>query len=229
MKIAALSRLLLPALLLLGAGCDQYVPDAEPEYLRAFQLFPDEVYMYNGGAPDTRIRFDPLINDSIRTTVRVSYSQPGHGRLELMADGGTYYIPDKNFYGLELITYTVCSDRTCASQEMLIIVEPPPDATNCVTTLGADSLQTTRNTPKSIRILLNDVICAPQRTGISVFKPEKGTFSTVSYSGSLKNTIYIYTPPKDFTGRDSFRYRVHPDPDRYDQVYLEAVVHVNVQ
>ena len=229
MKIAARIRLLLSALALLTAGCDQSLRDTQPDHFQAFQLFPDEVYMYNGGAPDTRIRFDPLVNDSIRTTVRVSYSPPQHGQLELMADGGTYYIPNKDFYGVEHITYTACSDRICQSQQMQIIVEPPLDVAHCTTALGADSLQTARNTPAGVRIFLNDVVCAPHQTGMSLFKPEKGTFHTIAYSGSLKNTIYIYTPPKDFTGQDSFRYRVHPDPDHFDQVYLEMVVKINVR
>jgi hypothetical protein len=62
-----------------------------------------------------------------------------------------------------------------------------------------------------------------------VFKPLKGTFTTVAYSGSLKNTIYLYTPPRNFTGEDSFRYRVHPDPDNFDRVYLEMVVKITVK
>jgi hypothetical protein len=229
MNIVARIRLLLPALALLMAGCDQSLTDTQPGHFHEFQLFPDEVYMYNGGAPDTRIRFDPLVNDTIRTTVRVSYSPPQHGQLELMADGGTYYIPNPDFYGVEHITYTACSDQTCRSQEMKIIVERLPDPAHCHNTLGADSLQTARNTAAGVRIFLNDVVCNPHRTGFALFKPEKGTFHTVAYSGSLKNTIYIYTPPKDFTGQDSFRYRVHPDPDHYDQVYLETVVKIDVR
>jgi hypothetical protein len=215
--------------LLLMAGCDQTLSDVEPKSFREFELFADEVYMYNASMPDTRIRFDPLINDSIRTTVRVSYSRPANGQLELMQDGGTYYIPNKGFFGTEDITYTACSDRTCQSQRMQIFVEPPLDPNNCTTRLGADSLETAINTTKGIRIFINDMICSPQRTGISVFKPLKGTFTTVAYSGSLKNTIYLYTPPRNFTGEDSFRYRVHPDPDNFDRVYLEMVVKITVK
>jgi hypothetical protein len=34
---------LLSVFALLAAGCDQYHPDTEPDYLRTFQLFPNEV------------------------------------------------------------------------------------------------------------------------------------------------------------------------------------------
>ena len=212
------------AILLTLIGCDTETRDIVPKTYEQFQLYEDDIYVFNGGSI---IRLDPLGNDSLKTAVKVTFGQPLHGKLTVEPDGDTYYKPDENFFGKDSLTYTACNDKDCQSQLIRLHVEKPLDPNNCTTVLGADSLETTKNTPKGIRIFMNDVLCLLAST--SVFSPQKGTFKTIEYSGSYKNTIYMYYPPKDFVGEDSFRYRVHPDPANYDKVYIEMVVKVTVK
>lgn len=211
----------LAALCILNS-CDKIGDDVLPVKIQDFRLYPDDIYTFGG-----LIRLDPLNNDSLKVNVKVTYSQPQHGTLELDQDGSMLYLSDVDFLGTDSLEYTVCSAQLCKSEKIRLYVESPPDPETCVTSLGADSLETTKNTPKGIRIFMNDIICP--MSGTSVFAPEKGTFKTIDYSGSYKNTTYVYYPPKDFVGEDSFRYRIHPDPSDFYGNYIEMVVKVTVK
>jgi hypothetical protein len=200
--------------------------DVLPLSFQDFQLNPDEVYLINANN-GWKNRMDPLVNDSLKMNVKVSFSKPYHGKLSVEADGDTYYTIDENYIGPDSLTYTVCSTEKCKSEKMRLFIEAPLDPNNCTTVLGADSLETTKNTSASIRVFMNDIVCPV--TGISFFAPVRGTFEMIQYPGSLKNYLYVYHPPKNYTGEDSFRYRVHPDPNNFDKVYLEMVVKVKVK
>jgi hypothetical protein len=218
---------LLAVSVLLFNSCDKVTDDILPISFQDFQLYPDEIYLFNGNS-GSLVRMDPLGNDSLKSSAKVTFTQPVHGKLSIQPDGDTYYTPDNDFYGTDSLIYTVCSPNICKSEKIRLVVEKPYDPNNCTNFLGADSLETTKNTPASIRIFMNDIICSGF-VGRSIYKPEKGFFKTVEYSGSYKNTIYIYYPPKDFVGEDTFKYRIHPDPANFDKVYLEMVVKVKVK
>lgn len=215
--------------LVLAGGCDAEMHDVVPKSFQDFTLYPDEIYHFNSNS-GWILRLDPLANDSIKTKVSLTYSQPSHGKLHPEFDGPGImgYTPDKDFYGEEHLTYMVCNGETCKTEKIKLIVEKPHDPSTCTTVLGPDVLETTRNTPKGIRIFLNDIICYNDNYGgLTIWKPEKGTFRTIEYSGSYKNTIYVYYPPKDFVGQDSFRYRVYTSRDW--STYQEVVVQVTVK
>jgi hypothetical protein len=218
---------LLAVSILLFDSCDKVTDDVLPLSYQDFQLYPDDIYLFNGNT-GSLVRLDPLGNDSLKSSAKVTFTQPLHGKLSIQPDGDTYYTPDMNFIGTDSLMYTVCSPGTCKSEKIRLFVEKPFDPNHCTNSLGADSLETTRNTPASIRIFMNDIICSAF-VGRSIYKPEKGTFKLVEYSGSYKNTIYMYYPPKGFVGEDSFKYRIHPDPNNHDKVYLEMVVKVKVK
>ncbi|MDJ1470811.1 Ig-like domain-containing protein [Xanthocytophaga flava] len=207
-------------LLFLLGGCTT-PEDIIPGSSNNFELYEDDVYAFGGGGI---IRMDPLGNDSLKTAVTVTFGQPRHGTLSIEPDGDTYYKPENGFFGTDSLTYEACSESTCKTQKIRLHIEVPLDPNNCTNVVVADSLQTTRNTPKGIRIFENDIICP--MAGRSVYAPQLGTFRTIEYAGSYKNTIYVYQPPKDFTGEDSFRYRVYPDQNY--NTYLEVIVKVKV-
>ncbi|WP_242929198.1 cadherin-like domain-containing protein [Pontibacter vulgaris] len=214
--------------LLLLWGCDTATSDVLPSFFREFKLYADEIYTFNSNN-DYILRLDPLVNDSIKAEVNVTYSQPLHGRLLPEFDGpGTMgYKPNQNFYGADSLEYTVCLNNDCQTEKIKLIVEQPYDPATCQTQLNGETLETTKNTSKQLRIFLNDVICYSTIGGIAVYKPEKGTFEEIQYAGSYKNTIYVYIPPKDFVGEDSFRYRVYTTRDY--TTYQEIVVPVTVR
>lgn len=215
-------------MLALGS-CDQETEDVLPRSFQEFHLYPDDIYIFNSNS-DWINRLDPLANDSVKTEVIVTYDQPRHGQLLYEFDGpGTMgYQPNNDFYGVDSLNYTVCTSEICKTEKIRLIVEKPYDKATCVTTLGADSLETTRNVSKGIRIFENDIICFNDDFGGQyIEKPQKGTFKTIEYSGSYKNTIYVYYPPKDYVGEDSFRYRVYTSRDQ--SVYQEMIVKVTVK
>ncbi|MFD2247471.1 Ig-like domain-containing protein [Pontibacter ruber] len=227
--VSNIGILQLLAVILLLWGCDKTEEDVIPRSFQEFTLYPDDIYTFNSNS-DWINRLDPLANDSVKAQVKVTYSQPQHGQLLPEFDGpGTMgYKPNNDFYGIDSFTYTVCTSEICKSETIRMIVEKPYDPATCTTLLAPDSLETTKNTFKGIRIFENDRICFNDSYGGNyIEKPVKGTFRTIEYSGSYKNTIYVYYPPKDYVGEDSFRYRVYTSRDR--STYQEIIVKVTVK
>ncbi|MBB6612699.1 hypothetical protein H7F15_16775 [Pontibacter sp. Tf4] len=219
---------LLAMLLLLLWSCDKTTDDVLPASFKQFQLYPDDIYIINANS-DWINRLDVLANDSVKVQVDVTYTEPLHGDLHPEFDGpGTMgYKPHTDFAGLDSLYYTVCVGKDCQTEKVRLIVEKPGDPNECKTVLGQDSLTTKKNTPGQVRIFLNDTICFGENYGgNSIESPRLGTFETIEYSGSYKNTIYVYYPPKDYVGQDSFRYRVYTSRDR--STYEEVIVTVTV-
>lgn len=215
-------------LLVLGA-CDTVTEDVVPSFFKEFALYPDEIYTFNTTSGFI-LRLDPLANDSIKAEVNVTYSQPLHGRLLPDFDGpGTMgYVPEEDFYGTDSLNYTVCISSKCQTELIKVIVEEVIDPATCQTQLVGETLETIVNTTKQLRIFLNDIVCYNDTYGgTSIYSPVKGTFETIEYSGSYKNTIYVYIPPKDYRGEDSFRYRVYTSRDR--STYQEITVPVTIR
>ena len=99
---------ILLALVSLFQGCDDDAfPDTLPGTYFMIQLNPDDIYLYNSGNP-SGVRLDPLVNDSIKVEVTVSYSTPGFGTIKCVANEGWFYVPNPGFYGIDNVTYTVC-------------------------------------------------------------------------------------------------------------------------
>lgn len=208
-------------------GCDESTEDVIPPRFFDVELKPDIIYMYNSDAEDSYgVRLDPLLNDSIRATVNVTYSQPQHGNVYFIENEGSYYKPDPEFIGMDTLTYTVCSATSCATEKITMIVESSLDWENCTPELFEEHVITTTNNPIEIRIFLNDVMCG--FNSLEVRSPEKGTFTTYSYSGTYKNTVYVYYPPKNFKGTDTFKYRVWEDYQNDPTNYKEAISTVTI-
>lgn len=186
------------------SGCDETFEDVIPPTFFMIQLNPDDIYLFNGGS-EYGTRLDPLLNDSIKVDVTVSYSTPPHGTIRFIENEGWFYKPDAGYYGIDNVTYTVCWKDGCGSASINIFVEQPLDPATCVYAINGEAIEIEKDQAIEIRIFENDVIC--QYQGMSLFAPEKGTYETFSYSGNYKNTIYVYRPPKGFTGTDRFKYR----------------------
>lgn len=188
----------------LVSSCDEPFEESLPSTYFMMQLNPDDIYMFNGG--DAQVRLDPLLNDSLKVDATVSYSTPLHGKITFIENEGWFYNPDEGFFGIDNITYTICHKEGCGSASITMYVEEPLDPETCMFGINGESVETEMNDAIEIRIFSNDVIC--QYSGMSIDSPEKGRFVSYSYSGSYKNTVYVYYPPKDFKGTDRFRYRI---------------------
>jgi len=185
-------------------SCDDSFEDKIPKNFFVIQLNPDVIYLYPGS--EYGVRLDPMVNDSIKVEVTISYSTPTNGTLTFIQNEGWFYKPNPGFIGIDNITYTVCHQNKCYSASITLHVEAPLDLANCITEVNNESVTTKRDQPIGIPIFRNDVACPFQ--GSSVFAPTKGTFTTYTYSGSFKNIVYVYYPPKGFTGTDQFKYRL---------------------
>jgi hypothetical protein len=206
-------------------GCDGDQEDAVPRGFSEIQLNPDVIWIINGSNPGgTRIingsnpggtRLDALLNDSIKVAVTIDYGVPTHGAIAFVPDEGWFYQPDVDFTGTDEIVYTVCYENKCKSATITLRVEPMPDPNDCTFQLSGEFVATKKNTPIEIRIFENDQLCG--MTGLTINSPTKGTFYTYSYSGPVKNTVYVYYPPKNFTGSDEFSYRVYTEEGYYEE------------
>ncbi|WP_165864852.1 Ig-like domain-containing protein [Rufibacter latericius] len=209
---AYVSALLLLVLGLFSWGCDQEQGDELPLSFQDFKIYPDEMYTLknNGGWSTFELR--PLVNDSIRTQVTIKYSQPVHGQLASGCNGGTEmcYVFKEDFVGDDSLTYTVCSDKICKTEKILLHIEEPLPTSQCISKLGADSLETTMNTPKEIKLFANDILFCPGGSsyGPIVVQPRHGSLRFYDYGGtSYKSVTFIYTPHANYVGEDSFTYR----------------------
>ena len=194
--------------------------DILPKNFEQIQLRPDEIYIYNGDSP-LGTRLDPLLNDSIKVEVDVSYSAPTSGVISFIDNEGWFYKADENFFGEDNFTYTACHGTQCQSASIKLHVEQPLVGNNCVYEVNGETVTTSKDQPVEIRLFNNDVICPYLGWGIN--SPERGTFNSYSYAGGYKNTVYVYYPPKGFVGTDHFTYKIFTDKGN-----LEATCTINV-
>lgn len=57
--------------------------DIIPPQFSDIELRPDDIYMYNAGNP-IGVGLDPLMNDSIKVSVNVTYSEAQHGIIQFI-------------------------------------------------------------------------------------------------------------------------------------------------
>lgn len=200
-------------------ACDEEFEDKIPVNFSTIQLNPDDIFLYPGS--EYGVRLDPLVNDSIKVEVTISYNNPSFGTLTFIQNEGWFYKPNQGFIGIDNIIYTVCYKQECYSAPITLHVEQPLDITTCTTVVNNESVTTARNQPIGIPIFQNDVACLYQ--GSSIFAPTKGTFTTYTYSGNFKNTVYVYYPPKNFTGTDQFKYRLFTSDG-----YIEGICNITI-
>jgi hypothetical protein len=193
-------------LFLMGCtACDESFEDAIPKTFFMVQVNPDDIHMYNSG-DENGLRLDPLVNDSIKVDVTISYSTPLFGSIQFIKDEGWFYKPNLGYYGLDNIIYTICYTGGCSSASITMYVEAPVDLNNCTFEINGESIETAKDAPIAIRIFENDTVCPYM--GSSLSSPEKGRFETFSYSGTFKNIVYVYYPPKGYVGTDRFKYKL---------------------
>jgi len=194
-------------LVFLSCSGDDVEPDIIPKKFEQIELRADEIYVYNGGST-LGTRLDPLLNDSIKVAVNITYSTPISGIVTFIDNEGWFYKPNDNFFGDDSLTYTACYGAECQSAQIKLHVEQPLDG-SCVPELNGETVTVQKDQPTEIRLFSNDVICPMTGWGLSA--PDHGTFATYSYAGGYKNTVYVYYPPSGFVGTDRFTYRIFTD------------------
>ncbi len=134
-------------------------------------------------------------------------SLPANGTLSLNNQNGTIsYSPKNNFYGSDSYVYEICDNQgKCASATVTILVQRillPPNARN-------DAGKTKQNTSVTVNVLQND----SDLDGIIVYStlkihsaPLNGSVEVNATSGEI-----LYSPRKDFFGKDIFTYEICDD------------------
>lgn len=132
----------------------------------------------------------------------IKVADPSHGTLNLQNTGGFVYTPNAGFFGTDTFTYKA-NDGALDSNVVTVsitVTNNPPTATD-------DSYSTIRNTPLTINapgVLANDTdVNNDSLTAIQISNPSHGT-ATMNTNGG-----FTYTPTPNYSGVDSFTYKVN--------------------
>jgi hypothetical protein len=130
-------------------------------------------------------------------------TQPGHGFVELAADGSFSYTPDEGFTGDDTFTYRA-TDGTSKSQAttVTITVSEPPNTAPVAVDDAYDAVAGQKLTLGAPGVLGNDTDAdGDTLTTTGLTQPVNGSVELAA-NGSL-----TYTPDAGFTGKDVFTYR----------------------
>ncbi len=145
---------------------------------------------------------DPQVPNSVLTITTTGPTD--HGGVVTITQNNTRlsYTPAANFQGTEKFTYTISDGQghTATATVTMTInnVNDPPTATD-------DTLSAFKNTPATLDVLANDTSAPDPAETLTldsiVTAPQHGTATIVN--GKVQ-----YTPNTDYTGADSFTYKI---------------------
>ncbi|MBY0286385.1 MAG: tandem-95 repeat protein, partial [Mycobacteriaceae bacterium] len=157
-----------------------------------------------GTNEDTAVTIDVLANDldadgdALTTTV---VTDPAHGTVVHNADGSFTYTPAANFNGTDTFTYKV-SDATTTSTAATVNVTVVPVNDVVVASDRSVSMSEDGALSSVVALSATDVDGDPLTASV-VGQPTHGT---VEFVDALN---YLYRPTENFTGTDTFTYRLY--------------------
>ncbi len=145
-------------------------------------------------------------------------SQPVHGALHQVLDGGFVYSPASGYQGTDSYTYMASDGQENSN---VVTVSININHNNHIPLAAADSYSTARNIVLQVDtaqgVLNNDVdIDGDLLTAIIVSQPQHGTLH------ALTDGSFTYTPAQDYAGIDNFTYKAT------DGVLESSVVNVAI-
>jgi hypothetical protein len=182
-------------------------PVAQPDVVTTQEDVAVAIHLFasNGGLPDVDL------DGSLQPSSIVVVQPPANGIVQRIAGDEFRYTPFPNFFGSDQFTYKVSDDDGAASnvvsvQINVLPVNDPPLANND-NVVAVEDLQ-----------LVIDLL---QDNGAGPDREVDGTFDTGSLvvfagpsQGTLENRFdgtVLYTPNLNFTGVDTFSYRLRDD------------------
>ena len=159
-------------------------------------------------------------NDGDTLTLVGVTSGPDHGILNLGEDGHLNYLPNANFYGIDLFVYQVTDGQDSTRAAVTIIVLPTNDAPVAL----PDQYELDEDTSLSVSaesgVLANDSDVNEDTLTVTEVRnhPSFGQV-TMNPDGS-----FIYVPQGNFTGTDSFVYVVDDGKGKDDIGTVSLVV-----
>ena len=165
---------------------------------------------------DTAKTFDVLGNDTDADEIEVaSVTQPTNGEVTINTDGTLTYTPDANFAGTDTFTYTVSDTESQwhlhgffgffgGGHADTATVTVTVTGVNDVPVAANDPVTTLEDTPVNIAVLANDIdVDNNPLTPSVVSGPAHGSLTVNA------DKTYTYTPAADYSGPDSFTYKVN--------------------
>lgn len=129
-----------------------------------------------------------------------SFTQPLHGSAAVQQDGSFVYVPDADWFGVDVFDYIIFDGNDVSSASATIVIQNQgPDPIQA----RDDNFSVPSGTTLTVSvpgIFANDV--SANRL-VSFTQPEKG--GTLVQNG---NGSFSYTPPSGFVGKDVYTYRV---------------------
>ncbi len=166
---------------------------------------------------DTAVLIFVRVNDDPMLMPLSVVVPPRHGTARLLDDGVVLYVPDPDWSGLDVLTYTTCnSDRTvCRDQQVVVRVTPVDDPP-----LALDDRTTTpAGTAVSVPVVDND--SDPEGGALGsptiVVDPEHGTANVVG-------DAVVYTPSPGYEGPETLTYEVCDGGGLCDEAVVVIVV-----
>ena len=142
---------------------------------------------------DTDADLDPLVVDSV--------TQGGNGSVT-DNDSDVTYTPNQHWNGIDTFTYTISDGQGgTSSATVTVTVTPVNDDPLGV----ADSASTFEDTPVGVDVLAND--SDVDSSALTITAVSNGTNGTVTTDG----LTVTYTPDLNWSGTDTFTYRVSDD------------------
>ena len=175
------------------------------------------------------ITINVLVNDSFapdtgETLTVTAVSNASNGGTIAVGPGGANvtYKPAANFQGTETFNYTLSDGRGGTAIATVTVTvtntNDPPTANN-------DTNQTAfKNTPAKFNVLANDSSAPDPAETLTIDSVTQGTNGTVAITDN--GTRITYTPSNNFTGSDTFTYKIK---DASGAISSSATVQVNVQ
>jgi uncharacterized repeat protein (TIGR01451 family) len=144
----------------------------------------------------------PLTNDMLRTpggVLSIISANPTNGTATIVGGTNVTFTPANNFIGTTTIGYTIIDGIGGTNSSLITVL-----VTNIPPTAFGQSLTTTENTALPVALTGSDPTELPL-TFVIVSSPAHGTLT-----GLNTNTGAVtYTPANNFTGADSFIFRVN--------------------
>jgi gliding motility-associated-like protein len=156
---------------------------------------------------NTSVAFNPTANDTLNgSTFTVNIlNTPRFGTIGWVGFDSMVYIPQRNFCGRDTMTYRVCNEFSlCDTAQIFFNVRCEGDTTTPTHPIAIDdNIITTRNTSITFTPLSNDRINGTLTGGIAFVRaPRHGSM------GYASDSTLVYTPNRDYCGRDTFEYRI---------------------
>jgi VCBS repeat-containing protein len=149
-----------------------------------------------------------LVNDSDadnQTLTADIVDQPQHGTISLSSDGTFTYTPATNFSGTDTFTYQASDGHAPSATTTVTItvnhVDQPPTASADTYALATNG---TLDIPRSQGVLTNDT--DPDNDSLTAIQVSDAANGTVSVG---PDGSFTYVPDADFTGDDTFTYKVN--------------------